>query len=192
MQVGTAAARSPACPRVPAGPAASRRSTHVAEEAELVVLPAKAPVVRPRRSPLLAPAKAAGAGSGHGPTARQLQHPLPCPCPISLTARWGRTGSVLQLTSAARRELSSIRAKHGALNPLLGVLATKPTHFTRSALRPHERAASKRLERQPRAPQPRCCPAGRRARAWPSGTYPDSNPGRGSLKVVVRVLWSTK
>lgn len=135
MQVGTAAAQSPACPRVPAGPAASRRSTHVAEEAELVVLPAKAPVVRPRRSPLLAPAKAAGAGSGHGPAARQLQHPLPCPCPSSLTARWGRTGSVLQLTSAARSELSSIRPKHGTLNPLLGVLATKS---------------------QPTSPAPRC------------------------------------
>lgn len=186
--MGTATAPSPGCPRVPAGPAASHRSTHVAEEAELVVLPAKAAVVRPRRSPLLAPEKAAGAGSGLGPTARHLQHPLPCPC--SLTTH-RREDSPCAAAPSACRELS-VGAKHGALTPLLDVQATKPTLLTHSTLGAHQRAASKLLEHQPRALQPRCCPTMRRAGAWPSTTYPDSNPGRGSLKVVVRVLWSTK
>lgn len=173
---------------MPAGPAASRRSTHVAEEAELVVLPAKAAVVRPRRSPLLAPEKAAGAGSGHGPTARHLQHPLPCAC--SLTTHRGEDSpcAAAPLCTQGALRWSQTRGP----NPTLSVQAIKPTLLTHSTLGAHQRAASKLLEHQPRALQPRCCPTRRRAGAWPSTTYPDSNPGRGSLKVVVRVLWSTK
>lgn len=60
MQAGTAALLTCACPW--GQPHAARPcgcSTHVAEEAELVVLPAKAPVIRSWRPALLAPAKAA-------------------------------------------------------------------------------------------------------------------------------------
>lgn len=93
VQAGTAALLTRACPRgqavyapiqpcssaAPKLPGPSGRSTHVAEEAELVVLPAKAPVVRPWGAALLAPAKAARA---------LIQHPrlpwLKLPSPSSL------------------------------------------------------------------------------------------------------------
>lgn len=96
--------------------AAHSCSTHVAEEAELVVLPAKAPVVRARGAAVFAPAKAAG--PRHTPCPEQPPAPAGCSSPLCQS--------------------------------------------------PHE----------PPVPL--------------FGAYPDSKPGRGSLKVVVRVLWSTK
>lgn len=97
--------------------AAHSPSTHVAEEAELVVLPAKAPVVGTRGAAVLAPANS-----------RASSHP--CPEQPPAAASWD-----------------------GGHSPL-----PEPS----------------------RAPDPLL------------RAYPDSKPGRGSLKVVVRVLWSTK
>lgn len=59
--------------------------THVAEEAELVVLPAKAPVIRARGAAVFAPAKAAG--PRHTPCPEQPPAPAGCSSPLTEPTR---------------------------------------------------------------------------------------------------------
>lgn len=82
-------------------------------------------------------------------------------------------------------QLAPTRAKCEAPNPLLSVFATKLTHFTHSVV-----TTRGQLELQTGSSSSSSQGAGQGAQ--PKSAYPDSNPGRGSLKVVVRVLWSTK
>lgn len=99
--------------------------THVTQEAELVVLPAKAAVVSPRRAPLLAPAMASAGAFTQVPPHQHTPQPTRGLAPSPARAR-------------------------PACQPGLGGETRRPSQE--------------------------------------GGTHPDSNPGRGSLNVVVRVL----
>lgn len=172
MQAGTAALLTCACPRGQphaAGPCGC--STHVAEEAELVVLPAKAPVIRSWGATLLAPAKAA----------EPLSSTLPAP------ARAARPRSPIAHQAGGRSPGCSTP------EPNVGPKPTTPWPCNKVDPLPSPHVMTTGRQELPTAQVQLLVHRSAAERgAWPKNAHPDSNPGRGSLKVVVRVLWSTK